>query len=94
MELCGGFAVAGQTEGAEIVEVALTTAFGHGPDVVGIPKRATAGNGPHPIEREAGEACRATGALQSVVDGCRIGETEGTDTVVAGKDLVTQVSGV
>ena len=36
-ELRGGFAVTEQAEGAEIVEVALTTAFGYGSDVVGVP---------------------------------------------------------
>jgi hypothetical protein len=35
--LGGGFAVAEETEGAEIVEVALASAFGYGADVVGVP---------------------------------------------------------
>ena len=36
-QLGGGFAVAEETEGAEIVEVALAAAFGYGADVVGVP---------------------------------------------------------
>jgi hypothetical protein len=36
-ELCGGFAMTEETEGAEIVEVALASAFGYGADVVGVP---------------------------------------------------------
>ena len=36
-ELGGGFAVAEETEGAEVVEVALAAAFGYGADVVGVP---------------------------------------------------------
>jgi hypothetical protein len=36
-ELGGGFAVAEEAEGAEIVEVALATAFSYGADVVGVP---------------------------------------------------------
>jgi hypothetical protein len=36
-ELSGGFAVAEETEGAEVVEVALAAAFGYGADVVGVP---------------------------------------------------------
>jgi hypothetical protein len=36
-ELGGGFAVAEEAEGAEVVEVALATAFGYGADVVGVP---------------------------------------------------------
>jgi len=33
----GGFAVAEEAEGSEIVEVALAAAFGYGTDVVGVP---------------------------------------------------------
>jgi hypothetical protein len=36
-ELGGGFAVTEDAEGAEVVEVALAAAFGHGADVVGVP---------------------------------------------------------
>ena len=36
-EFGGGFAVAEDAEGAEIVEVALAAAFGYGADVVGVP---------------------------------------------------------
>jgi hypothetical protein len=36
-ELGGGFAVAEEAEGAEVVEVALASAFGYGADVVGVP---------------------------------------------------------
>jgi hypothetical protein len=35
--LGGGFAVAEETKGAEVVEVALAAAFGYGADVVGVP---------------------------------------------------------
>jgi hypothetical protein len=33
----GGFAVAEQAEGTEVVEVALAASFGYGADVVGVP---------------------------------------------------------
>jgi hypothetical protein len=36
-ELGGGFAMAEEAEGAEVVEVALAAAFGYGADVVGVP---------------------------------------------------------
>jgi hypothetical protein len=36
-ELGGGFAVAEKAEGAEVVEVALTSSFGHRANVVGVP---------------------------------------------------------
>jgi hypothetical protein len=40
-ELGGCFAVTEEAEGAEVVEVALATAFGYGPDVVGVPQAST-----------------------------------------------------
>ena len=58
-ELGGGFAVAEETEGAEVVEVALAAALGHGPDVVGVPEAAAGGDGLHAVEAEAGGAGRA-----------------------------------
>ena len=36
-KLGGGFTVAKEAEGADVVEVALTSAFGYGADVVGVP---------------------------------------------------------
>jgi len=36
--LGGGFAVAEKAEGAEVVEIALATAFGYGSDMVGVPQ--------------------------------------------------------
>ena len=36
-ELGGGFAVTEKAKGAEVVEVALASAFGYGADVVGVP---------------------------------------------------------
>ena len=36
-ELGGGFAMAEKAESAEVIEVALTAAFGYGADVVGVP---------------------------------------------------------
>ncbi len=36
-ELGGGFAVAEDTESTEVVEVALSAAFGYGADVIGVP---------------------------------------------------------
>ena len=47
----GGFAVAGEAEGAQVVEVALAAAFGYGADVVGVPERAAGGDGLHAVER-------------------------------------------
>ena len=49
-ELGGGFAVAGQAEGAEVVEVALASSFGYGEDVVGVPEGAASGDGFHAVD--------------------------------------------
>ena len=40
----GGFTVAKEAEGADVVEVALTSAFGYGADVVGVPQAAAGGD--------------------------------------------------
>jgi hypothetical protein len=52
-EVGGGFAVAEETEGTEVVEVALAAAFGYGEDVVGVPEAAAGGDGLHSVETEA-----------------------------------------
>ena len=86
--------MAGQAEGAEIVQITLATTLGDRPDVVGIPERSTTGNGLHAIEGETGEAGGAAGALQGVVDGGGLGLADGADTAVAGEDLIAEVAGV
>ena len=48
-ELGGGFAMAEEAEGAEVVEVALATAFGYGANVVGIPQAAASRATSRPI---------------------------------------------
>ena len=93
-ELCGGFAVAGEAEGAEIVEVALAAAFGYGANVVGVPEGAAGGDGLHAVERQAGCASVAAGSFEGVVDGDGVGVTDGADAAVAGEDLVAEVAGV
>lgn len=90
----GGFAVAGQAEGAEVIEVALAAALSYGTDVVGIPEGAAGGDGLHPVQAEAGDAGGAAGAFKGVVDGEGVGLTGGADAAVAGEDLITEVAGV
>ena len=93
-ELGGGFAVAGQAEGAEVVEVALASAFGYGANVVGIPEAAAGSDGLHAIEAEAGGAVWASGSFEGVVDGYGVDVADGADSAVAGEDLVAEVAGV
>jgi len=93
-ELGGGFAVAGEAKGAEVVEVALASTFGYRTDVVGVPEGAAAGDGLHAVEGESGETIGAAGAFEGVIDGNGIGVAEGADATVAGKDLIAKVAGV
>ena len=48
-ELGGGFAVAEEAEGAEVVEVALAAAFGDWTNVVSVPEAATGSDGFHAV---------------------------------------------
>ena len=93
-ELGGGFAVAEEAEGAEVVEIALATAFGYGTDVVGVPERAAGGDGLHAVEMQAGGAGGAAGSFERVVGGDGVDVADGADAVVAGEDLVAEVAGV
>jgi len=89
-----GFAVAEEAEGAEVVEVALASAFGYGADVVGVPEGASGGDGLHAVEMEAGGAGRAAGAFEGVVGGDGVDAADSADAAVAGEDLVAKVAGV
>jgi hypothetical protein len=93
-ELGGGFAVAEETEGAKVVEVALAASFGDGTDVVGVPEAATGRDGLHAIEAEAGGAGGASGSLEGAVGGDGVDRADGADAAVAGEDLVAEVAGV
>jgi len=93
-ELGGGFAVAEEAEGAEIVEVALAAAFGYGADVVGVPEAAAGGDGLHAVEMEAGGAGGAADSFEGAVGGDCVYLADGADAVVAGEDLVAEVAGI
>jgi hypothetical protein len=86
--------VAEETEGAEVVEVALAAAFGYGADVVGVPEAAACGDGFHSVEMEAGLACGAAGSLEGVVSGDGVDAADGADAAVSGEDLIAEVAGV
>ena len=86
--------MAGEAEGAEVVEVALAAAFGYGADVVGVPQAAAGGDGFHSVKAEAGGAGGAAGSLEGVVGGDGVDAADGADAAVAGEDLVAEVAGV
>ena len=93
-ELGGGFAVAEEAEGTEVVEVALAAAFGDGTDVVGVPEAEAGCDGFHTVEAEASSASGASGSLEGVIGGNGVDGADGADAAVAGKDLVAEVAGV
>ena len=93
-EVGGDFAVAGEAEGAKVVEVALASPFGYGADVVGIPERAAGGDGLHAPKLESLDAGGAAAALECGVGGYCVGGTESAEAAVAGEDLVAEVAGV
>ena len=93
-ELGGGFAVAEEAEGAEVVEVALAAAFGDWTDVVSVPEAATGCDGLHAVEAEAGGAGWASGSLERVVGGDGVDVADGADAAITGEDLVAEIAGV
>jgi hypothetical protein len=93
-ELGCGFAVAEETESAEIVEVALAAAFGYGSDVVGVPKATASRDGLHPVEMEAGGAGGSAGSFEGVVGRDGVYRADGAYAVVAGEDLIAEVAGI
>jgi hypothetical protein len=90
----GGFAVAEETEGSEVVEVALASAFGYGTNVVGIPEAAASGDGLHAVEAKARGSGWASGSFESVPGGDGIDLADRADASVAGKDMVAEVAWV
>src|SRR5882757_1226863 len=94
LKLGSRLAVAGEAEGAEVVEIALASALGDWEDVVGVPERSSAGDGLHAVEREPRGAGWTSTPLEGVVDGDGVGVAESADAVVASEDLVAEVAGV
>jgi len=89
-----GFAMAEQAERADVIEVALATAFSDGKDVVGIPQAASAGDGLHAVEAEAGYTSRTAGTFEGGVGGDGVDVAGGASAAVAGEDLIAQIAGV
>ena len=86
--------MAEETEGAEVVEVTLASAFGDWADVVGVPEGAAGGDGFHSVEMEACDAGGASCPFEGAVGGDGVDAADGADTTVAGEDLIAEVAGV
>jgi len=93
-ELSRGFAVAEEAEGAEVVEVALASAFGHGADVVGVPEAAACGDGLHSVKMETCDAGRASCSFEGTVSCDGVDAADGADASVAGEDMIAEVARV
>jgi hypothetical protein len=86
--------VAGQAEGAEIIEIALAPTFGYGPDMVRVPKGTSSGDAldaPHGERLRAGEA---TAAPQGCIGHHRVGGAQRADATVPGEHPIAEVAGV
>jgi hypothetical protein len=86
--------VAEQAERPNVIQIALPPALSYGQDVVCVPEAAAAGDGPHPIEAETGDACRASGSLESSVGGDGVDMADSAAAPIADKDLIAEITGV
>jgi hypothetical protein len=93
-ELSRNLAMAKQTQGAEIVEIALSPTFGYRTDVVGIPQGAAGCDGLQSIEAQSGDAGRTSRTFQGVPGCNRVDIAYGAAAAIAGKHLVTKVARV
>jgi hypothetical protein len=93
-KLGGGFAVTEEAKSAEVLEVALTSTFGYGADVVGVPQAATRSDGFHSVEMQACSARGAAGSFECVVGGDGVDAADSTGAVIAREDLVAEVAWV
>ena len=94
MKIGRRLAMARETEGSDVVEVALTSTFGDWTNVISIPERSAGGDGFHSVEAEARNTSSATGTLESVVDVEGISGAGGANAAIAREDLVAEVAGV
>lgn len=84
--------MAEQAECADIVQVALTSAFAHGENVVCIPETTAARYGLHAIEAKSRHPGGAASTLEGSVCGHRVDLAGSTASSVAGKDLVAEIT--
>ena len=88
------FPVAGQAEGAEVVEIALAAAFGDWKDVIGVPQGPAGSDGLHAPDGEGFHTRFAAAALERCVGRDGVRATGLTDATVAGEDQIAKVARV
>jgi hypothetical protein len=81
-----------QTEGTDIVQIALTTTFAHGEDMVSVPETPAASDGLHAIEAKSRNLCSSADAFECSIHSHGIDLAGRTTSPVASKDLVAQIA--
>jgi hypothetical protein len=84
--------MAKQTQGAEIVEIALSPTLGYRTDVVGIPQGAAGCDGLQSIEAQSGDAGCASRTFQGVPGGDRIDITDRASPSITGEHPVAEIA--
>jgi hypothetical protein len=84
--------MAEKAECADIVQVALTSAFAHGEDVICVPETSAAGHGLHAVKAKPRHPSGAASTLEGSVGGDRVDLAGSTASSVAGEDLVAEIT--
>lgn len=82
-----------QAEGADVVEVALASAFDYGNDVVGIPQRFARAGAKTPVHQERC-AMGTAGIAELSSSGDGIGFTDSADAAITIEDFFTEIGGL
>lgn len=83
-----------QAERADVVEVALASAFSDRQDVIGIPQTATTRDGFHSVEAQTSGSSWSASTLQRSIGCDGVDLTDGAAAAVASEDLITEVARV
>jgi hypothetical protein len=86
--------MAEKTQGTDILEIALSAAFRHRENMIGIPKAPTAGDGLHTVKTKSRLPSRSSRALERGICGNRVDSARSTTAMVASEDLIAKVSGI
>lgn len=89
-KLSRGSTVTAEAEGADILEIALATAFNHGNDVIGVPEAAAAACADSPVLQQLLTTGTA-GAAKLLKGSDGIDGADRAATVVAQEDLLAQI---
>jgi hypothetical protein len=86
--------MAQEAERPEIIKIALATPLGNRDDMIRLPQAAAAGDALHPIETKARLTRRTSGTFERREGSQGVDAADGAASVIAGEDLVAQISRV